>query len=895
MWDETAGERGPELSETTSGSTPTDDPNGTLPQLSWGASGLKEPADPAFADGATRYRILGPLGEGGMGVVYRAEDTRLGRTVAIKTIPAELTTNQRAKERFLNEARAASALDHPNLCTVYEIEETPKGQLYLFMPCYDGETLRSRLQRGPLPLPEAIHVAQQVARGLAKAHRQGIVHCDVKPANLMLTADGVVKILDFGIARLSGQASPVQARPSGTPKYRSPEQARGDEVDASSDIWSLGMVLYEMVTGQMPLRDERGRISWEESARRLPEVPPELDAILSRMLAYSPADRYPDAAALLADLDRLEEWIGDAAVERRVARQRQKLLVAGVVLVVVCLALLAGSLINRRSGSALQPNLIQLTDFPGKTSYPSLSPDGSTVLYVRPVGGRSHIFSQPSIPGANAVDLTADSPADDTQPAFSPDGKQIAFRSERGGGGIFIMPADGSIVRRLTSFGFHPAWSPDGKGIVCSTTSITTPQIRPTDSEVFWVDVKAGTRRLVTRGDAAQPSWSPHGQRIAYWGVQHETGQRIIWTVPAEGGDPIPVVADDHLNWNPVWSPDGHYLYFASNRSGVMNLWRVPIIEGSGLVAGEPEPITTLPGMLPSFSHDGRKMVYASDDSKATLEKVGFDPETGEVEVFGPAGLIVQTTGMMVDCAASPDGKWLAYQLLAPREELFIVHPDGSGLRRLIGDAHKNRLPQFSPDSSRLAFYSNRGGKYEIWTIGVDGRGLAQETSTPGKFISTPLWSPSGNMLAAEVAGSEAFIDLTVPLSERLPKFLPRPAGGIDFIAYSWSPDGKRLAGARQLHDGSHDPGILLYSLLDKKYVQLTSHGHGPRWLHDSWHLLYSEGNGIFLLDAQTGKSRPILSYGGSAYSGCSVSPNDRILYLTRTIPEGQIWLLKSD
>jgi serine/threonine protein kinase/Tol biopolymer transport system component len=903
MRSETRDEIEPGLSPvTTSGSATTDDPNATVPYLSF-ASRERKPAGevPAGFAGGTgpaesavqRYRILGPLGEGGMGVVYRAEDTRLRRKVALKTVPAELTANQRAKARFLNEARAASALDHPNVCTVYEIEETGAGQLYLTMPCYEGETLRSRLKRGPLPLQEAVAIAQQAARGLAKAHQMGIVHCDVKPANLMLTGDGIVKILDFGIARLAGQALSVHAGPTGTPRYRSPEQLRGDEVGTASDVWSLGIVLYEMVTGQPPRRGADGEVSsWEG-------VPLELAGLLSRMLAPRPAGRYPDAAALLAGLDRLAAQAGGLAKPGTTRRR----LAAGLALVGICLAILGGvSLVARKGEGKLpapalprpsEPTLSQVTDFPGKTSYPSLSPDGGTVLYVRPAGGRSHIFSQPPVRGADAVDLSAESPADDSQPSFSPDGRQIAFRSERNGGGIFVMPAQGGAVRRLTDFGFNPAWSPDGREIVCGTANIANPQIRRTDSEVFRIDVATGARRRITRGDAAQPSWSPHGRRIAYWGLLPQTGQRLIWTVPAGGGEAIPVVDDRFLNWNPVWSPDGRYLYFASDRSGIMNLWRVPIDEGSGRVTGEPEPVTTSQqaGMLLSLSRDGRQIAYASDGSRSTLEKAGFDPATGRLS---PLAAVLETSGVIGVCGASPDGNWLVYQVLTPREELFAVRPDGRGSRRLVGDEHKNRLPQFSPDSSRIAFYSNRGGKYEIWTIGLDGRRPAQETDVPGKFVSTPLWSPDGKRLACEVAGSEALIDLTKPLGERFSQFLPSPGPGTGFIAYSWSADGRWLAGAQQRPDGSHEPGILLYSLADKRYVRLTSRGDIPHWLHDSRRLLYLEGRDIFLFDVDTGRSQPVLaSPAGSTYKDFSLSPDDRVLYLARILDEGQIWLLK--
>ena len=277
--------------------------------------GLLSATPPEPGSQASRYRILGPVGIGGMGVVYRGVDTLLGRPVALKFLPPMLTPNPWARARFLNEARAASALDHPNVCTIYEAGETAGGQLYLAMACYDGETLKHRLEHGPLETAAALSIALQIASGLAKAHRHGIVHCDVKPANVMITSDGIVKILDFGIAKLPEQdlAGPLL----GSPAYMSPEQARGEEVDARSDVWSLGAVLHEMLTGFPP----------GEGGRR---VTPEIDAVLSRMLARDPLDRYPDADALLDDLAALEqaEAVREEARAASPVRRRRPFLIA---------------------------------------------------------------------------------------------------------------------------------------------------------------------------------------------------------------------------------------------------------------------------------------------------------------------------------------------------------------------------------------------------------------------------------------------------------------------------------------------------------------------------------------------------------------------------------------
>jgi len=263
----------------------------------------------------SHYKILEKLGGGGMGVVYKALDTKLKRTVALKFLPHELTRDEEAKQRFVQEAQSASALDHPNICTIHEIDETKDDQMFICMACYEGETLKKKIEQGPLKLEDAVEIAIQVAQGLTKAHSKGIAHRDIKPANIFITEDGPVKILDFGLAKLVEQTRITKAGTTmGTAAYMSPEQARGEKVDYRTDIWSLGIVLYEMLAGQLPFKGANWKAVIYSIIKEGPQLikylrndaPVPLQHVVLKMMQKHVEKRYKDMEVLITDLKSIQ-------------------------------------------------------------------------------------------------------------------------------------------------------------------------------------------------------------------------------------------------------------------------------------------------------------------------------------------------------------------------------------------------------------------------------------------------------------------------------------------------------------------------------------------------------------------------------------------------------------
>ena len=705
-----------------------------------------------------RYRIESKLGEGGMGVVYKARDTHLDRTVAIKVLPPDKVSDPDRKRRFVQEARAASALNHPAIVAVFDIR-SDGGIDFIVMEFVEGRTLDQLFPPKGLKTSQALHYGTAIADAVATAHRAGIVHRDLKPSNVIVTDDGRVKILDFGLAKLveaanvSGEAE-TRVTPVtevgvvvGTVAYMSPEQAEGRPVDSRSDIFSLGSMLYEMVTGERPFAGGPvlSKIIHEDPlppSRIAPAIPPELDRVILRCLRKDPARRFQtmaDLKAALEDVVAETTGAGRAAASPTVSGRRSPWVwtaVAAIPLILIGVYVARPVSPAPEGGAPLRA--VPLTSTPGAKQSPSFSVDGNQVAFswTGPHQDNSDVYVQ-QIGAGTPLRLTSD-PAVDSSPVWSPDGRRIAFlRRQRAleRYDLLLISPLGGPERKVTELAPRQefsrpaplAWCPDSSCIV------VTDSMGPASPDALHVvSIESGDKRRLTDPPSgmladSDPAVSPDGKWLVFRRSAFSGG---LFRMPlgkdvTVAGEPVRLTSPDLSPYNPQWMPDSVEVVFSSRGA----LWRMNVAEG-----GEATrlPFVGEDGTMPMvWARPGQptRLVYVRSFSDTNIWRV--QTSSAGVATSLPPVVAIASTRRDDIPSFSRDGRVTFLSNRSGAAEIWVADADGANAVQLTSMRASPGFPRWSPDARWIAFHSNPEGQGDIFVIAAGGGQPRNVTNHP--------------------------------------------------------------------------------------------------------------------------------------------------------------------
>ena len=780
------------------------------------------------------YEILAAIGAGGMGEVYRARDTRLGREVALKVLPATFAGDPDRLRRFEQEARVVAALNHPNILVIYDVDTHADLSPYLVSELLEGESLRQRLEGGPLHARKAIEYGIQIAQGLSAVHEKGIAHRDLKPENLFITKGGRVKILDFGLAKPPEAAAAAETvAPAvlskigtvlGTVGYMSPEQVRGEAADHRSDIFSLGTVLSEMFTGRRafarPTAVESMHAILKDDPPAIPEdaehVPPGVQRILDHCLEKEPGQRFQSAGDLAFALSALSDrssavhsGLARPPAARPVRRLGLLALATAGLFVVVAGIFRAGLLVGaRRSGPEARWRVLPLTAYRGLESQPALSPEGNHVAFIWDGGmpGRANLYVR-LVDGGVPLLLAGDE-IPKIGPTWSPDAKRIAFLRGAAKPAIYLIPVLGGTERKLAELA---SISRGGAG--------GTPQL----------------------------SWSPDGRFIAVHGAAKEGEPIGTLLIPTEGGEPMRLTSlppDYEAESFPAFSPDGTRLAFVRFRTLFNGAVFVLSLDRDGTAKGAPQALTPDDWIISGLDWwDNASLVFSGrTGARDSLWKLAA---SGGVPVALAYGNEAATRP-----SVARHGNRLAFQKTEIDTNVWQLSGLASGLpptfpgKLVLASTRRDEGARFSPDGKKIVWVSEQSGTSDVWVADADGSNQVQVTNFPGIQVGSPRWSPDGTRIVFD-AYAHGSSDIYIVGSEggKIRAVTSEPSND---IRPSWSIDGKwiyfgsnrsgRFEVWRAPAEGgaavqmTHDGGTEAFSSPDGRFLFYTKAPVGSLW-----------------------------------------------------------------